>query len=190
MPLFNHFNFLAPFYESFIHPAVPEKIIAAADLPVAGMILDAGGGTGRIAQFLCDKAAFVVVADESFEMLQEAGKKSGLNTLCSHTEKMPFKENSFERIIMVDALHHVGNQPQTSAELWRILAPTGRIVIEEPDISSFRVKLIALAEKIALMRSHFLSPPQIASLFNYPNAHVHIERDGTNAWIIVEKEPG
>jgi demethylmenaquinone methyltransferase/2-methoxy-6-polyprenyl-1,4-benzoquinol methylase len=47
----------------------------------------------------------------------------------------------------------------------RVLEPEGRSVIEEPDIRTFGVKLVALAEKILLMRSHFLSPIQIASLF-------------------------
>ena len=59
---------------------------------------------------------------------------------------------------MVDALHHVINHGQTAREMYRVLKPGGRIVIEEPDIRSFYVKLIAVAEKLLLMRSHFLSP--------------------------------
>jgi ubiquinone/menaquinone biosynthesis C-methylase UbiE len=190
MPLFNHFDFVAPFYESFIPPRIPEKLLALADLPVDGVVLDAGGGTGRIAQFLHGKTAQVVVADQSFKMLQEARKKVGLRPICSLTERMPFRDIAFARIIMVDALHHVDDQFQTAEELWRILAPGGRIVIEEPDISSFRIRLVAIAEKLALMRSHFLSPPHIANLFHFPNARVRIKKEGTNAWITVEKEPG
>ena len=59
---------------------------------------------------------------------------------------------------MVDALHHVIHQGQTAREMYRVLKPGGRIVIEEPDIRKFGVKLIAVAEKLLLMRSHFLSP--------------------------------
>jgi ubiquinone/menaquinone biosynthesis C-methylase UbiE len=187
---FDHFGILAPFYERFIPSNVPDKLIALVNLPASGIVLDAGGGTGRVAQFLHGKAAQVVVADQSFKMLREAGKKVGLRPICSLTERMPFRDNAFARIIMVDAFHHVGDQFQTVEELWRILAPTGRIVIEEPDINSFRIKLVAIGEKLALMRSHFLSPPQIADLFHFPNARVQIQTDGTNAWIIVEKEPG
>ncbi len=57
---------------------------------------------------------------------------------------------------MVNALHHVCNQQETVNELWRTLQPGGRIVIEEPDVRTFAVKLFALGEKLALMRSHFL----------------------------------
>jgi ubiquinone/menaquinone biosynthesis C-methylase UbiE len=184
----DHFGILAPVYERFIPPKIPEQLMALANLPVDGVILDAGGGTGRVAQFFRDKATQVLVADQSFEMLKEAQKKYGLHTICSNTENLPLKDNSLDCIIMVDALHHVMNQANTAAELWRILKPGGRMIIEEPDVRTFVVKLIALAEKLALMRSHFLSPPEIADLFHSPNARVQIEADGPTAWIIVDKQ--
>jgi ubiquinone/menaquinone biosynthesis C-methylase UbiE len=183
----DHFSALAPFYEFFIHPGIPEKILTLADIPDNGTILDAGGGTGRVAQFLRGRAGLIVIADESFKMLREAGNKGGLTPICSHTEGLPFVNHSFERIIMVDAFHHVADQAGTINELWRVLKPGGRIVIEEPDVRSFGVKLLAVAEKAAFMRSHFLSPPQITSLFNYSNARTFIETVDSAAWIIVDK---
>ena len=187
MPLFDHFDFLAPLYETFIPPKDPQEIWALADLPVAGVLLDAGGGTGRIAQFMHGKVDSVVVADLSRKMLSEARRKDGLRPVCSHTETLPFPDGAFARIIMVDALHHVKDQRVTAGELWRTLQPGGRLIIEEPDLRAFVVKLLALAEKLALMRSHFLSPLRIAALFQYPNARVRVEAGKFNAWIIVEK---
>lgn len=75
----------------------------------------------------------------------------------------------------------------TSAERWTNSG--GRLVIEEPDLRFFGVKLLALAEKFALMRSHFLSPPRIAELLGYSNAKVYIEMSArsVNAWVIAEK---
>ncbi len=75
----------------------------------------------------------------------------------------------------------------TAGELWRVLKPGGRLVIEEPDIRTLIVKAIAIAEKLTLMRSHFLSPPGIAKLFPFPDARAIIEREGYNAWVVVEK---
>ena len=187
MPFFDHFGIIAPFYDRAIPLQNAQKVIELTNLPIDGILLDAGGGTGRVAQALKDYARKVVVSDLSLGMLRQAKSKNDLELTCSHTECLPFSNESFERVIMVDALHHVCEHKETARELWRVLKPGGRIVIEEPDITRFSVKLVALAEKIALMRSHFISAEQIINLFDYSNARVHIERDGFNSWVIVEK---
>ena len=129
----------------------------------------------------------IVVADLSLRMLEQAQSKDELKLVCSHSERLPFPGASFDRVIMVDALHHVIDQQQTAAELWRVLKPGGRLVIEEPDSRVWSVKLIAAFEKLALMRSHFLSPLQIAALFPRHQARISIETKGYNAWVVVER---
>jgi demethylmenaquinone methyltransferase/2-methoxy-6-polyprenyl-1,4-benzoquinol methylase len=183
----DHFGFLAPYYDRLIRLPTAEKLIYLANLPIDGGLLDAGGGTGRVAQALRDQAGWLVVADLSLGMLQQASTKHGLCSVCSPTEQLPFPDASFERVIMVDALHHVIDHVATARELWRVLKAGGRILIEEPDIRTFSVKLVALAERLALMRSNFISPPKIASLFPYPEASLRVEQDRSNAWVIVDK---
>lgn len=187
MPIIDHFGIIAPFYDRVIPVRYAEKIIQMSGLPVAGAVLDAGGGTGRVAEVVKPLAAQTVVSDLSIKMLRQAQMKEGLGLACSHTECLPFVEGYFERVIMIDALHHVCDHAETARELWRVLKPGGWIVIVEPDINQFSVKLVALGEKVALMRSHFISPKKIAALFNYPEADVKIVKDGFNAWVIVEK---
>lgn len=186
-PLFDHFGFLASRYERFIQPKAPEKLCALIDCPPEGSVLDAGGGTGRVAQFLSTHANRIIVADESHRMLRQANTKTSLEVVRSVTEALPFKDNLFDRIIMVDALHHVEHQQQTAQELWRVLKPGGKIVIEEPDIRRLPVKLIAVFEKLALMRSHIISPAKIAALFNPLDASITIELEGYIAWVVVKK---
>lgn len=187
MPLIDHFTILAPFYERFIPLSQPENFVQYLDLPVKGALLDAGGGTGRVAQVLRGFADQVVLTDLSEGMLQQANRKNGLRVVGAETERLPFADGAFERVLMVDALHHVFDQAGTCAELWRVLKKGGRVVIEEPDVRQISVKFVAVMEKMALMRSHFLSPQQILSLFPAHDSAGRIEIDGYNAWIVIEK---
>ncbi len=187
MPIFDHFEVLAPFYERVIKARHPEQLIQLAGLPVDGALLDAGGGTGRISQNLAGYAGMRVVADGSLGMLAQAKAKDGLQTVCSQAEELPFANGAFDCVIMVDALHHVEDQAHTASEMWRVLKPGGRIVIEEPDIHKFSVKILAVAEKLALMRSRILSHERIRALFVDPAALVDVHQDGFTAWVVVKK---
>lgn len=180
----DHFSLIAPIYSRVTYSKT--AILAdLARLPVDGTLLDVGGGTGRVSAAVRDLVREAVISDVSFGMLREATRAT-LRPVCGGSEALPFADGSFERVIMVDALHHVLNHAETASEMFRVVKPGGLLVIEEPDIRTFGVKLIALAEKLLLMRSHFLSPDEIINLFDGSGTAVTTE-DGT-AWVVIEKQ--
>jgi ubiquinone/menaquinone biosynthesis C-methylase UbiE len=184
-----HFDWLAPLYDRVLGKKDPDRLRRLVRLPDSGLLLDAGGGTGRIGELLRPARGLVVVADVSMGMLQQAQQKEGLNPVGAASEALPFPDECFDAVVMVDALHHVVQQGRTAAELYRVVRPGGRVVIEEPDYRRPAAKVVALLEKLALMRSRFLAPHEIAALFRLPQARARIEWEGFNAWIIVDKLP-
>ena len=187
MKKFNHFNFISPIYDLVFGRKIDLEILALAELSDDQYLLDVAGGTGRVSVLFSEISQKLVILDSSMNMLTEARTK-GLETVNSHSEKMPFDAEIFDRIILVDALHHVKNQQGTLDEMWRLLSPGGRMIIEEPNINHFAVKLIAFGEKLLLMRSHFLKPEKIVSMCHFDQSVVVdlIEENGI-AWIIVIK---
>jgi ubiquinone/menaquinone biosynthesis C-methylase UbiE len=187
MPLFDHFDFLAPLYDRVISLPENDMLGELLGLPIEGHLLDAGGGTGRIAKGLKGRVGHLTIADASLPMLRQAYEKACCDVAGAHTERLPFADGAFERVIVVDAYHHLADQPQSLAEFVRVVAPGGRLVIEEPDIDHFGVKLVALGEKVALMRSHFERAEKIAERLGNLGASVEIARKEHNFWVTAVK---
>jgi demethylmenaquinone methyltransferase/2-methoxy-6-polyprenyl-1,4-benzoquinol methylase len=188
MAKFDHFDLISPIYDLIFGRRVDTVIVDLAETADDQILLDVGGGTGRVSLLFKEKVKNVIIADSSVNMLKEAHEK-GLSILNSNSERLPFSDESVHRVIMVDAFHHVKNQKDTLNEMWRVLKKDGFIIIEEPDINNFYVKLIAVGEKLLLMRSHFVSPSRIAEMGNFDGrASVVINRSKGIAWIRIKKE--
>jgi demethylmenaquinone methyltransferase/2-methoxy-6-polyprenyl-1,4-benzoquinol methylase len=158
MAAFDHFDFLAPFYDRLIKLDEARRLEQHLALPTSGKLLDAGGGTGRVAHALREKASCVIVADLSIGMLRQAAVKDGLKPVCSLSEHLPFANAEFDRIVMVDAFHHVCDHIKTAHELWRVLRPGGRLVIEEPDVRTVHGQAGGFRGEIGLDAEPFRFP--------------------------------
>ncbi len=190
MAPFDHFDFLAPYYDRIMQPIDLAHFSQVAGLPVPGYILDVAGGTGEKSSQMLKMSGGVIIADLSMGMLHQARKKGGVVPVRSQAERLPFDDETFERVMMVDALHHMIDYRAALSEMWRLVKPGGRIVIEEPDVGTMAGKLMAIFEKMILMRSHFIDPQRITASFKDPHARTHIESEGVTAWIVVDKPAG
>jgi ubiquinone/menaquinone biosynthesis C-methylase UbiE len=188
---FDHFNLIAPIYERVISHINLDMLRSLLNLPTDGRLLDVGGGTGRVSTLLADSVKQLILVDLSRGMLLQAKNKNALQPTIARAEQLAFPSKSFDRILMVDSFHHIRDQQGTVVELMRILKPGGRIVLEEPNIETWPVKLIALGEKLAFMQSHFVHPAAIRRMFEDEGARVTIHTtpdDDVNVWLAIDKE--
>jgi ubiquinone/menaquinone biosynthesis C-methylase UbiE len=186
-----HFDVLAPVYDFLVGPPDPVQWRDRLRLPTSGFMLDCGGGTGRVSHRLKNLAGPIVITDLSWPMLQAAKAKTRLWSVQAHAEALPFPDEQFHRVLVVDALHHFCDAMQAVSELVRVLKHGGRMIIEEPDIKHPLVRVAALLEKVALMRSRFFSPQEIRGMIESCGLPARIEKIGSfAAWIIADKGPG
>ncbi len=188
MGIVDYFGMIAPFYDAIFGRNSKTDWAAVLSITAGQRVLDVAGGTGRVVADLPILGCQVVVVDESFEMLQQAKRKKGIQPVCARAEQLPFPGSIFDRVIMVDAIHHVADQVRSAAELLRVLRLDGILVLQEPDIRKLAVKFIALIEKILLMRSHFLNAEQIVNLFSLSDRQIQVNRQGWEILISVQQQ--
>ncbi len=186
-PLFDHFGLLASSYDRVIHPSHPTYLLELLALEPGQQLLDVGGGTGRVTQYFREIGVTSTIVDPSLGMLQSARRKGCCMTCQGLSEALPFVDDAYARVLAVDSFHHFWDHEQAARELLRVLMPGGRLVIEEPDIRRFPVKLIALMEKLTLMRSRFYPPDALAQLFTRAGAAVRVLEGGATYWAVIEK---
>lgn len=162
------FDFVAPVYEGFHFGArrIFKKIEAIADFKATDAVLDLGGGTGRIAKFLVGKVQSIMVIDPSEKMIMECKKHLGISCAVGSGENLPITDNSVDKIILIDAFHHMENQEQIVKEMKRVLKTGGKIIIEEFNPSTLGGKFITILEKLLRLGSVFYFPDSLASLFS------------------------
>lgn len=189
MQKFDHFDIVGPIYDHIFGRHTDHEIVEIAETSSGQSVLDVAGGTGRVSILFREQGTEVYLVDTAPGMLSQAREK-GLHRLSlGESERLPYVAGHFDRVIIVDALHHVADQQATLWEMWRVLAAGGKLIIEEPDIRHFAVKLIRLGEKLLLMRSHFLHPEKIVEMAkSLQPGQVELVAEKGNAWVIITKQ--
>jgi len=111
------------------------------------LILDLGCGTGGSFPLLRNWGV-VVGLDNSYIALRLA-RRRGMNRLVlGDAQLLPFGENRFDLVTVLDVLEHLDNDCQALREIWRVLKPGGAVVFTVPAFMSlWSVHDIALAHK-------------------------------------------
>ncbi|MGA7677315.1 MAG: methyltransferase domain-containing protein [Dehalococcoidia bacterium] len=100
-----------------------KKIIALGSISQGRKVLDLGCGTGNIASQLRKTIkADVIGVDASFDMLKVAKGKS-LEVICADidNQRLPFRDGSFDTVIVAYVIHQIKNLAFLLSECYRVL---------------------------------------------------------------------
>ena len=111
------------------NPRVVETLHAALDGAPGRRLADIGGGTGNYARALADLGWDPLVVDRTPGMLEAAAQK-GIETLEGDAADLPLADKSFDAVMLVSMIHHVGDQRAALSEAQRILVPGGALALK------------------------------------------------------------
>ena len=127
-------NFYAPVYDTFVksnqaaYERVYEKIRAIC---FDKTVLEIATGTGLIAKHIAAATKETVAVDFAENMLKEAQKgivPSNLTFRQADAKALPFSDDSFDIVIIANALHIIEEPEKVLAEIARVLKPDGILI--------------------------------------------------------------
>jgi arsenite methyltransferase len=122
------------------HLDITEKTIRLMDLRAGERVLDLGCGAGWATRLLARLVADgpsgfgqVVGVDVSDEMIRRARQASkdfeNIMFVWGSAQQIPWEENYFDKVLSVESFYYYADQDRALAELFRVMAPRGRLFI-------------------------------------------------------------
>ncbi len=106
-----------------------DEVLRALSLESDESLLEVGCGKGELVNTLTENSTvYAIGSDLSLGMIREASKKSS-NFIVSDSQKLPFKEQSFDAVAAINMIYHVPDKNSALAEFGRVLKNNGRLVI-------------------------------------------------------------
>jgi SAM-dependent methyltransferase len=101
-------------------------------LPMGGLVLDVGCGTGQLAAAIAAQGYDVFGVDLSASMVARARARGLSGTYAGVTTALPFADNSFDLALTVATLHHLETTERVAAtvsEMGRVVKRGGFVVL-------------------------------------------------------------
>lgn len=153
-------------------------------------LLDLGAGTCHYANYFARTIPYVVAFDESEEML--AYGHSSVNVqLGSLTDPLPFPDNSYEVVLLSDVIHHIPQQHHVALlqEIYRVVAPGGRLVLYDFHRKSAKTRFLHLFEFLLFrQRLHYYTCNEMEALLSIQFTITRSIKDGHTYLILCSKK--
>jgi len=159
------------------HLNITEKTLRLMNLRPGERVLDLGCGSGWATRLVArlvgegpegfGQVVGIDVSDEMMRLAREASKEfENILYVQGSAEKIPWEENFFDKVLSVESFYYYADQDRALMELFRVMAPRGRLFIlinlykDNPyslqwvDKLKVPVQVRSAAEYVELLKKH------------------------------------
>ena len=106
--------------------------------PRCNRLLDVGCDRAALTNEFTRKAKHVYGIDNNSEAIAQGKRYKKINLFVAKGEKIPFKNEFFDVVVMGDVLEHVIDEQKTLNEVYRVMKKGGTLVVSVPHKGLFR----------------------------------------------------
>ena len=116
----------------------------------AKTVLELATGTGLIAKHIVNAAAHIEATDASAEMILEAkrdNQSAKLHFSVQEATSLPYADETFDAVLIANALHIMPRPEKALAEIYRVLKPGGQLfapTFVHGEVPRTRLRMLAM----------------------------------------------
>ena len=146
------------------------EILACLDDTTGLDCLDIGSETGAISYLLRSRGGNWKTTDHEPVVVERIRQLVGDNVYLMQEPRLPFEDNSFDTIVVIDILEHVEDDDEFVNELYRTLRPSGTLILNTPRkkfswLARFQERVGLTDENLGRLRSGY-TELELESLLN------------------------
>ena len=177
---FNHLGWVFKNIVPLIYSDEIRQSLCSFLIPLerSASVLDLGAGTGMMCEFAntCRDDLHFTAADPAEGMLKFSADY--IQKHKAYAEELPFEANSFEAILIGEALHHFNDVEKAFQEIVRVLQKDGKLFIYDFDPSTFLGSMLCRVEKLLGEPGNFFSPTALKKILEEHGFSVFISQYG------------
>ncbi len=103
-------------------------------------------------------------------------------------ELLPFSDQFFDKVIVLSQFNYTNNQNKALKEIHRVLNPDGEVILQDPNLEKFKIKLKCIKHRLFGERIKYYSPKEIVKKLEHSNFKGVLENLNSDKYIYIGRK--